>query len=211
MNIDRNPYAQNSPGSQTDYIIRQLINKNINTCDWVKVVAVNSSDKTVDVTPLVSQLAADNTPIDHSVIHGLAYFRYQASVAALIITPTVGDMGLCVYAQNDVSGVQAAKKVAPPTSHRTFDYSDGCFIGLVAALATEPETFIEILDDKILLKIGSTNITFKDNEVILNTPTLKINSNVEFTGSIKSNGVNISNTHTHIGVLSGNQVSGIVS
>lgn len=210
-NMDRTPYVQNSPELQADFITRQIINKNINTCDWVRVVAVDTVKQTVDVKPLVTQLAANNETIDHNIIHGLSYFRYQASIAAVIIDPVINDMGLCIYAQNDVTGVQETKTESPPTSYRTFDYSDGCFIGLVAAIAPTPTTFVRLKDDEILLKIGAdTTIKMVDGEISLNATSIKINGAVDFTGTITSNGKTIDDTHTHGGVTTGGGSTSVV-
>lgn len=229
MKINRSPYVQNSPELQNEFIVNQLIGKNINTSDWVEVVKVNEADKTVDVTPLVTQLSANNEAIDHAIIHDISYFRYQSSKAAVIITPSIGDKGLCVYAQNDVTGVKSAKKKAPPTSRRTFDYSDGCFIGLIATMADEPICFIEINDDKIYMENINSKVTINSSDIELTTPNLKINANTEFNGNTKFNGntdtigavsilgtitnnnVNIGNTHAHIGVQTGSGISGVVT
>lgn len=203
-NINRTPYAQNSEEGQLDFIINTLINKTINTCDIVEVVAVDKELKTVDVKPLVTQLAANDVAIAHSIIHGLPYFRYQASAAAIIITPVIGDKGICVYAQNDISGVLEKGAEAPPTSYRKFDYADGFYFGLVAKIAKEPTSFIEITDDDILLKIGdNTSVKMVDGEISLDAQSIKISGDVEFTGSIKSNNKTIDSTHTHGGVQAG--------
>ena len=194
-NITRTPYAQNSEQAQIDHIVNHILERAINTCDWVQVVAVDLAAKTVDVKPLVTQLAADDKPIDHSIIHGLPYYRYQAGAAALILDPVVGDKGLCIYAQNDVSGVQASGKEAPPTSYRKFDYADGCFIGCVQAISPVPTTYIKMID----------------GEIDIVATTIKMNGAVVMTGTVTSNSKNISNTHTHGGVQSGSGTSGQVT
>ena len=194
-NITRSPYAQNSEQAQLDHIVNHILERAINTCDWVQVVAVDAVTKTVDVKPLVTQLSADDKPINHNIIHGLPYFRYQAGGAAIIIDPVVGDNGLCVYAQNDVSGVQSSGKEAPPTSYRKFDYSDGCYIGCVMAISPVPTTYIKMVD----------------GEIDIVATTIKINGGVVMTGTVTSNSKNISNTHTHSGVQTGSGTTGAVS
>lgn len=218
MNINRSPYDQNNEQLQHEFITKSLINKNINTCDWIKVVAVDPIKKTVDVTPLVSQLSANKDALEHSIIYDLPYINLQASLATLIITPVVGDMGLCIYAQNDVSGVQASKDSAPPTSLRTFDYSDGCFIGMISAIAPNPITYIELKDEQIKLLVGNSVITLVDGKITLDSTTveinasnLNINADTAFTGTLTSNGKNISNSHVHTGVMSGGSLTGVVN
>jgi len=194
-NITRTPYAQNSESAQLEHIINHTLERAINTCDWVQVMAVDILLKTVDVKPLVTQLSADDKPIDHSIIHGLPYFRYQAGGAAIIIDPVVGDKGLCVYAQNDVSGVQASGKEAPPTSYRKFDYADGCYIGCISAISPAPTTYIKMVD----------------GEIDIVAMTIKLNGAVVMTGTVTSNGKNIADSHTHGGVQTGGGTTGAVS
>jgi hypothetical protein len=193
-NITRTPYAQNSEQAQLEHIINHTLERAINTCDWVQVVAVDTVLKTVDVKPMVTQLAADDKPIEHSIIHGLPYFRYQAGGAAIIIDPVIGDKGLCVYAQNDVSGVQATGKEAPPTSYRKFDYADGCFIGCISAISPTPTTYIKMVD----------------GEIDIVATTIKLNGAVVMTGTVTSNGKDTSDTHKHNLVQPGSGNSGAV-
>jgi hypothetical protein len=41
-NITRTPYAQNSEQAQLEHIVNHMMERAINTCDWVQVVAVDT-------------------------------------------------------------------------------------------------------------------------------------------------------------------------
>jgi hypothetical protein len=127
------------PGSSSgDYnsqafLIQSLINR-VNTSTLVQVVAVTNAGELspvgfVDVTPLVNQLDGDGRPTPHAVIHHIPYFRLQGGTDAIIIDPKVGDLGIAIFADHDISSVKAAKGQANPGSLRRYDMADGLYIG----------------------------------------------------------------------------------
>lgn len=112
--------------NELQFVIRQRL-ADIQTALPVKIVAVK--DGFVDVKPIVQQLSADGSVIDHGVIYNIPYFRLQGGVNGIIIDPAVGDIGLCVFCSRDISGVKNARKNAPPSSRRMHSFSDGVYIG----------------------------------------------------------------------------------
>lgn len=178
-------YDQNNQASQLAYIVDSMVGK-MCTAELVIVTAVDSINKQVDVKPLVMQLAADDTAIEHSVIHGLPFFRLQSGGSAIIIDPSVGDIGLCVFASNDITGVKNTGKESPPLSYRRFDYADGIYIGGLLNIA--PTQFIK----------------FEAGKITITTPELDI------IGRVKANGKYIDDLHYHNGVQPGSGNSGTV-
>jgi hypothetical protein len=83
----------------------------------------------VDVLPLVNQIDGGNGAMPHGVVHNIPYFRLQGGANAIILDPQVGDIGICVFADRDISAVKTAKGVANPGSKRRFDMADGLYIG----------------------------------------------------------------------------------
>ena len=112
--------------NELQFVIRQRL-ADIQTALPVEIVAVK--DGFVDVKPIVQQLSADGSVIDHGVIYNIPYFRLQGGVNGIIIDPAVGDIGLCVFCSRDISGVKNARKNAPPSSRRMHSFSDGVYIG----------------------------------------------------------------------------------
>lgn len=112
--------------NELQFVIRQRL-ADIQTALPVEIVAVK--DGFVDVKPIVQQLSADGSVIDHGVIYNIPYFRLQGGVNGIIIDPAVGDIGLCVFCSRDISGVKNARKNAPPSSRRMHSFSDGIYIG----------------------------------------------------------------------------------
>jgi len=95
----------------------------------------------VDVQPLVNQLNGEGKATPHNILHNLPYFRLQGGKNAVIIDPEVGDIGIVVFADRDISGVNNSKDQANPGSGRRFDMADGMFIGGV--LNGTPEQYVQ--------------------------------------------------------------------
>ncbi|AJY67050.1 oxidoreductase [Burkholderia glumae] len=83
----------------------------------------------VDVQPLVSQLDGWNNSVPHGTIYHLPFFRLQGGANAVIIDPQVGDIGVAVIEDRDISSAKANRGFANPGSKRIFDMADGLYIG----------------------------------------------------------------------------------
>lgn len=83
----------------------------------------------VDVLPMVNQIDGVGNAQGHGVIHGLPYVRIQGGANAVIIDPQVGDIGVAVFADQDISAVKSTKAQANPGSRRRNDWADGVYLG----------------------------------------------------------------------------------
>lgn len=115
------------------FLAESLINR-ISSCTLVQIVSVTNAGALspvgfVDVQPLVNQLDGNSNAVPHGVVHGLPYFRLQGGADAIIIDPKVGDVGIAVFADHDISSVKANKAQANPGSMRRFSMADGLYIG----------------------------------------------------------------------------------
>jgi hypothetical protein len=144
----------------------------------VKVVAVSPANNdgqvaaagTVDVLPLVNLVDGVGNATKQDTVYGLTYFRMQGGSNAVILDPQVGDIGVAVVCDRDISSVKETRAQANPGSRRRFSLSDGIYLGGV--LNGTPEQYLRYASDgvyvvspsKILLKVG-------DN-VVMVTPTV---------------------------------------
>lgn len=100
----------------------------------VEVMAVQSAGElalagVIDVRPLVNQYRPDGVAIPHETIHGVSYLRMQGGTDAVIMDPVVGDKGIMMCADKDISSVKANRGAANPGSFREHDYADGVYMG----------------------------------------------------------------------------------
>lgn len=173
-----------------EFIAQQILN-GANTATLVKIKSVtNSGGLTpvgfVDVHPLVNQIDGSGNSMPHGTVYHIPYMRMQGGTNAIILDPQVGDIGIAIFADHDISSVVAAKGQANPGSWRRFDKSDGLYIG--GFLNGTPTQYVQFSSAGIKL-VSPTAIEFE-------SPTLT------------HNGVSIGATHVHSGVTTGTSDTG---
>jgi hypothetical protein len=122
------------------FVVSQMLAR-VRTVTLGKVMAVTNTGTiipagTVDVHPLVSMVDGRGNATQHETVYKLPYFRLQSGANAIIMDPVVGDIGIMLICDRDVSSVEASQAAAPPPSMRMFNFSDGLFIGGILGTAT---------------------------------------------------------------------------
>lgn len=190
LNTNLTPSDLTSQQNEAQFIMRSLLG-DVRTSMPVKVVRVtNAGDVSaigrVDIMPLVGQLDGDGQLIPHGIIYDVPYLRLQGGGNAVIIDPVVGDIGIALFCDRDISAVKASKDAAQPGSLRKHDMSDAVYLG--AILSSAPAQYIR----------------FSASGIEIVAPTVTI-PNALIVG-----GKNV-NTHTHGGIKSGTETSGGMS
>jgi hypothetical protein len=166
----------------------------------------------VDIAPQIHQLSHDDKPIEHATIYNVPALELAGGKCAIILKPQVGDVGVALICHADISGFKnSSGRKSPPVSNRHNSYSDSIYLGCL--YRKEASTFMVVEDDKITITGKIVNI---------NADTVKVSKNIEIGGSmtvaknissmgmVTNMGKNIGATHTHIGVMPGNGVTGVV-
>jgi hypothetical protein len=199
------------------FLIQSILSK-INTITLVKIHAVSNNDTLspvgfVDIIPMVNQLDGNGNAISHGVIYHCCYFRMQGGTNAIILDPKVGDIGICAFADKDISSVQINKTVSNPGSYRRFDMADGIYLGGV--LNGIPAQYIQFINDGITQSINivsPTKITAQAPEIdfnaatklVITSPDLQIIGKTTHTGQVWMNSKRVDETHTHSDPQGGN-------
>lgn len=199
-----NDQAYTSFGRQTDmntefsrmaFMVRSIMAQQATTT--LVIVRAVDGDR-VDVQPMVSQVDGAGNAIEHGVIHDLPVWRLQGGNSAVIVEPTVGDIGLAVFASTDISNVKRAKEPTTPGSFRRFDWSDGIYLG--GLLNSAPTQFIRMDGDGITINPApGLPVTINGDMVVSGDITTGPGSTF--------NGKSF-DTHTHGGVQAGSGTSG---
>ena len=146
--------SSTSPFNSDVFLIERVLNnRNIATLVQVVKAPYDTSGNAIpagsavkqgriDILPLVNQLDGKNQPMKHTTVYGVPYFRFQGGANAVLCDPSVGDVGLYVVADRDISSVKATGQQSNPGSKRRSDLSDGTFVGL--CLGGVPKQFIRI-------------------------------------------------------------------
>lgn len=162
------------------FLVKQILGT-IRTATIVQVKAQYgggiASVGTVDVLPLVNLTDGAFNVSQHGIVSGLPYFRLQGGANAIIIDPVVGDIGLAVFADRDISTVKASKAQGPPGSRRRFSFADGIYIGGI--LNGEPTQYVQFASTGI-------NITDKNGNTIV-----MVSSGIEINGVLFDRSQNI--------------------
>lgn len=162
--------AQFHAGRMQEYIIARLI-RQIHTSDLVKVLAVYPTSGTVgfvDVQPLVQQQTTNSVVLDQAPMFRLPYMRLQGGRSAIIIDPVVGDLGLAVFAERDITAAVNVQGEAPAPTNRAYDAGDGLYLG--GFLNQDPDQWLQFFGT------GGAEIT---------TPLLTIKAEVTTTDNVK--------------------------
>jgi hypothetical protein len=174
--------AGTSPFNSLSFIVQQAIRQQVNTCIICKVVARDGAY--VDVLPLVTGVSGKGEAVQPTTLYKLPYMRYHAGVAAVILDPVPGDIGLAVFASKDCSNVKAGTtEPQQPASFRGNSQANGFYIG--GFLNQAPSVFVELTQG------GAVNITAPGG--------VNINGSVTASGDVVASGKSLVN-HTHMGV-----------
>ena len=206
-------YAGNSTYNQLHFIISRIIDNEVSTAVPVKVEAVHDKGATsptgrVDVLPLVCSIDAEGNTIDPTILYNVPYSRVQGGVAAIVIDPVPGDIGLCVFCKSDTSNIKTGtSKPQQPGSFRNFDMADGFYVGCF--LNQAPKVYIELAQDETVMIKAKNGVTIEapDGGVKIKG-SLTVEGTSRFTGNINVDGDVVASgkslvSHTHGGVERG--------
>lgn len=210
------------------FLVRQQLAK-VRTSTIVQVLAVSNAGGvtpvgTVDVQPLVQQTDGAGNVTMLPPVYGVPYVRVQGGTDAVILDPKVGDLGIALFGDRDLSGVVSTKKAAAPGSDRRNSLADALYIG--GLLNGTPVQYVRFSADGIEL-VSPTKVHIQaptiqadaSTQFLVTSPDIQLHGPVHITGAqtndstidasgdVKGQGTSL-HTHTHSGVTSGGGTSG---
>lgn len=177
-----------------EFFVKQMLSR-VATATIVRVMGVVNSGSDipagfVDVLPLVNQIDGLGNSVPHGIVYGCPYFRVIGGSNAIIIDPQVGDLGIAIFADHDISSVSATKAQANPGSRRRFDMSDAMYIG--GLFGATPTQFVSMNTDGISIT-SPTKITLiapiiemdASTSCTVNTSTFTVNGTTILNGPLE--------------------------
>jgi hypothetical protein len=149
------------------FIIEQALGQ-VRTVVPVKVLAVHTTGDipaigTVDVQVAVNQFDGLGNATKHGKTFGLTYFRLQGGNNGVISDPVVGDIGLALICDRDISALKQNKDISNPGSYRRFDIADGVYLGKILGQAPNFFLMFDTANGITLTTNGSGAVTAKSN------------------------------------------------
>lgn len=179
--------ANNSEYNAISFLVQQAIREQVNTCIVCKVVA--RSGAYVDVLPLVTQISGKGEAVQPTTLYKLPYMRYHAGIAAVILDPVPGDIGLAVFASKDCSNVKTGTNTPQqPGSFRGNTMANGFYIG--GFLNKTPSTFVELKQSGEIVITAPGGLTVNGD--------IFVNGSQTLTGDCVAAGISLDN-HIHTG------------
>lgn len=120
----------------------------------------------VDAQPAVNQMDGGGKTFPHDTVFNLPYVRMQGGANAVICDPVVGDVGMAMICDRDISSVKANKGIANPGSRRRFGLADGVYVGGI--LNGTPTQYFWFTADgiKIVDKSGNSFVMTADGTTL---------------------------------------------
>lgn len=180
------------------FAIERAIAK-VSTIKVVKVMAVDTDAKTVDVQIAVNQLDGQDNSTPHGTINGVSYVWAMGGKNAFQVDPAVGDVGAMLVCDRDISAVKAAKGIANPGSNRKFSPSDGIYLfGVPGMNGSAPEQWFKWTDDGVSIQAKHGNTLTSDATGWKFVGNVTIESNLQLAGNVLSDsgGTYAGNFHT---------------
>lgn len=154
-----------------DFVIRSIVCGLVNTAipvrvDKVERPAEGGGAGYLSATPLIKMRSAKGDALDVVSIPKLRWFRLQHGMAAIIVDPKPGDIGLAVFAQQDVSALNGGSEPIQPGSFRCYSISDGFYFG--GFWGQKPTTFIRIEDNGQVTVTAPQSVVVNSIDVTVN-------------------------------------------
>lgn len=154
-----------------DFVIRSIVCGLVNTAipvrvDKVERPAEGGGAGYLSATPLIKMRSAKGDALDVVSIPKLRWFRLQHGTAAIIVDPKPGDIGLAVFAQQDVSALNGGSEPIQPGSFRCYSVSDGFYFG--GFWGQKPTTFIRIEDNGQVTVTAPQSVVVNSIDVTVN-------------------------------------------
>lgn len=198
------PGSASSEFNALAFLVQAMMN-GMATATLVKVKGVTNSGGVspvgyVDIQPMVNLVDGIGTAVPHGTVYKCPYQRIQGGANAIIMDPEVGDIGVAVFADRDISSATANKAPANPGSSRRFDMADGLYFG--GFLNAVPTQYVQFspagikIHSPTLVKLEAPDIQLSGATVeivatgsaTVTTPTFTVNGNQVNNGNVTSSG-----------------------
>lgn len=178
-----------------------------------KVVSYDDATNRAVIKPLVMLGTTDGQKISRAQLSNIPVFRFGGGGFFIRFPVKAGDFGWLKATDRDMSLIMQRGGLEDwPNTLRQHSFSDGMFFPdtLKSWVIDEGDAnslVIQSLDGEVCISIrdGKAKIKAPDIELL---GTVRVIGDMEVTGALTNNGVNIGSSHVHSGVQSGTSNTG---
>lgn len=164
--VGGNKGALNDPVAGFMNLMERYLRSYVNTVQPVEITAING-DGTINVKPLLQNKTTNGDVLQPVEIYNIPVLTLKGNNCSLVFDVAVGNQGLLIAGQYDITDYKKTKAVSGKPTNRTYSYSDGFYL---------PMTLTDKQDNKITINYGNSSITLRDSQVDISTTTANINA-----------------------------------
>ncbi len=172
---------------------------------------------TVDLQPLVQTVLADGTLQNIKPVYGAPFSRIESGATAVVVDPSVGDIGWAIAGDRDISKVIASGgQISGPGSARKHNISDLTY--LFSIISAAEITQYLLMNSNGITMLSPNTITIQGGQINLIGPVAQTDGNVTIQSMLTAEIIAASsdvtvpngsvNSHFHGGVSTGTHSTG---
>ena len=174
------------------------------------VEAVNTQKQTVDIRPALKAYSkASNTSVSRALIPNVPFWMYRAGDTYLTLPIKVGDTGLAIFSQRDITNWKETGGEVPLQSTRIHDYNDALFLPYFGpssnAVANYNPNNITIVKNGKTIEVQDGTLYAPDYTIVCQS--VYASGTIESATDVIAGGVS-GKTHIHSGVTPGSGNTG---
>lgn len=177
------------------------------------VVSYNDATNRAVIKPLVMIGTTDGSKVSRAQVPGIPVYRFGGGGFFMRFPVKPGDFGWLKANDRDISLVfQRGGGEDWPNTTRLHKFSDAMFFPdtfkqWVISGANADAAVWQSMDGSKCISMGASAIKLSIGAVSIELTAAGVNI-ISPPGTLRHNGINVGDTHQHLGVTSGNQVSG---
>lgn len=144
-------------------ILKENIFVNLRVCIPAIVVEYNNTNNTVKLQPAIKTILEDNRIIDMPILLNVPVLELGGNDLSIKIPLKVGDTGIVIFCDRDISLFKQEKKSTQPNTLRKHDLGDGIFIPMRFGNSGSSNIIIQSEDGATQFEITSSGINIKGN------------------------------------------------
>lgn len=147
--------------------MRQYLGAWLATVQPVEIASIAENNRFVNVKPLIQLHGTTNNLIpitDDDIICNIPVMHPLGANGEIRFNPAIGDQGLLVAGNFDITNYKQTKSQAPEGSYRSFNWADGFFLPLSFETADDglllrnKQSLIKVLEENINVISQSVNL-----------------------------------------------------